>query len=250
MEKHPLQLTGSLELRHTGGDIVGSDHRDNVGSFAQPPCFSSPFEGLGPFSTLREAYEAIITQQMQFLSSREVNSLPVDNYLSFLWRLSALPKLVTESASAEGPFYLKHYDDKGDHILVDEEYNITGIIDWEFASVEAKELAFSSPCMMWPVAEFYDGDNDLAKDEEHFATLFDQRGRPDLGDTVRCGRRWQRFLFFLGGGIPIGMDEFKSLFQGLRRSFVNEEDIVPYEKWKEEALKAFANNQGLSHLLS
>lgn len=48
---------------------------------------------------------------------------------------------------------------------MDEEYNITGIIDWEFASAEAKELAFSSPCMMWPVAKFYDGDNALAEDE-------------------------------------------------------------------------------------
>ncbi|KAK4442577.1 hypothetical protein QBC34DRAFT_282140, partial [Podospora aff. communis PSN243] len=73
---------------------------------------------------------------------------------------------------------LKHYDDKGDHILVDDEYNITGVIDWEFASAEAKELlAFSSPCMMWPVGKFYDGDNSLAEDEVRFAAIFEQRGR-------------------------------------------------------------------------
>lgn len=34
-----------------------------------------------------------------------------------------------------GPFFLKHMDDKGDHILVDDDYNITGIGDWTFARV-------------------------------------------------------------------------------------------------------------------
>ncbi|GAB7342756.1 hypothetical protein MBLNU457_g0899t1 [Dothideomycetes sp. NU457] len=249
LEKHPLQLTGSLELDTSSGDNVSSDSQDNIGSFTQPLYFSSPTESLGPFSTLKEAYEAIITRQMQFLSTKEVHNLPVDNYLSFLWRLSALPKLIAESASANGPFYLKHNDDKGDHILVDDDYNITGIVDWEFASFEAKEYAFSSPCMMWPVRRFYDGANDLVEEEKQFATLFDQRGRPDLGDAVRHGRQWQRFLFALGETIPADMDKFKGLFQGLRKSLIGEETIKPYEEWKKRALEAFANDPGLSRLL-
>lgn len=40
-----------------------------------------------------------------------------------------------ESNFDDGPFFLKHMDDKGDHILVDDEYNITGIIDWIYARV-------------------------------------------------------------------------------------------------------------------
>lgn len=28
-----------------------------------------------------------------------------------------------------GPFFLAHTDDKGDHILVDDDFQITGIID-------------------------------------------------------------------------------------------------------------------------
>ena len=103
--------------------------------------------------------------------------LPLDNYLTFLWRLKVLPKFIANSASREGPLYLKHYDDKGDHILVYEKHNITGIVDWEFASTESKELAFSSPCMMWPVGKFYEGSNDLTEDEIRFAAIFDARGR-------------------------------------------------------------------------
>ena len=206
LERHPISLTGSL--------FEG----ERVGVFAQTPCFETPERGLGPFETLETAYSTIIHQQMRTLASDEVNSLPVDNYLAFLWQLKALPELVTGSASRAGPFYLKHYDDKGDHILVDEDFNITGIIDWEFASAEAKELAFSSPCMMWPVGRFYDGDNALAEDEERFGDIFERRGRGDLAGMVRGGRRWQRYLFFLGGGVPGDMAEFEPLFQGLRRT--------------------------------
>lgn len=154
------------------------------------------------------------------LVSHEVDRLSVDNYLAFLWRLRALPDLVAESASREGPFYLKHYDDKGDHILVDDDYNITGIIDWEFASAEAKELAFSSPCMMWPVGDFYDGSNALSEDEVRFAAAFGRRGRGDLAELVRRGRRWQRFLFFLGGGVPWEYGRIRAAFPGFAQELL------------------------------
>jgi len=182
---------------------------------------------------------------MATLLSKEIRDLPVDNYLSFLWRLKHLPDLVAGSESRNGPFYLKHYDDKGDHILVDEAHNITGIIDWEFASFEAKELAFSSPCMMWPVRKFYQGSNELTEEEQRFAAIFDKRGRKDLNNIVRQGRRWQRYLFFLGGGIPRDVNEFEHLFQGLRESFANRSDgkavtdILGYQDWKRDAIEEF-----------
>ena len=110
--------------------------------------------------------------------------------------------------------------------MIDEEYNITGLINWEFASAKAKELAFSAPYMLWPVGKFCDGGNSLAEDEVRFATIFEQRGRKDLGEMVRGGRRWQRYAFFLGGGIPKDMAQFKPLFQGLRKSFMSEDMAV------------------------
>ncbi|KAK4040772.1 hypothetical protein C8A01DRAFT_45974 [Parachaetomium inaequale] len=233
LEKHPIPLTGSLTPTSTS----------MWGGFAQMPCFEAPDRTLGPFGTLDEAYSAIINQQQKVLTNHEVSSLQVDNYLAFLWRLEALPELVANSLSRAGPFYLKHYDDKGDHLLVDEEYNITGVIDWEFASAEAKELAFNSPCMTWPVGDFYDGNNALADDEEKFAAIFERRGRADMAAIVRGGRRWQRYLFFLGGGIPRDVAEFEPLFQGLQKSFSGEGSqkvISSYKEWKQGALTEFS----------
>jgi hypothetical protein len=248
LERHPLPLTGSLVapgVARAAGGAAPSNAEPRVGAFAQPACFETADKALGPFGTLDAAYTAIIQQQLHTLASNEVSGRRVDNYLTLLWRLAVRPDLVARSASRRGPFYLRHFDDKGDHILVDNEFNITGIIDWEFASAEAKELAFSSPCMMWPVGDFYDGSNALAADEQRFAAIFDKRGRADMGNIVRGGRRWQRYLFFLGGGLPSDLAELRSLFDGLRRSFAGPEEedkgaVVPYETWRQDAMAKFA----------
>lgn len=244
LERHPLQMTGS---------IVPSDMDSNqpeVAAFAQVPWFKTPEEPLGPFTTLREAYTAILDQQLHTISNHEISRLPIDNFLAFMWQLATVDTLIDSSTSRSGPFYLKHQDDKGDHILVDDDYNITGIIDWEFASAEAKELAFTSPCMMWPVGTFYEGHNDLSKDEICFADMFASRGRKDLSEMVSKGRQWQRFLFFLGG-IPNDKADFEALFQGLRRTFVSlgGPDICTYEEWKEMALKTYSADVRLQDLL-
>ncbi len=44
------------------------------------------------------------------------------------------------------------YADKDDHIMVDNQHNITGLVDWEFVSAEPRSWPFSSPYMMWSVA--------------------------------------------------------------------------------------------------
>ncbi len=45
-----------------------------------------------------------------------------------------LPTLATDSASRTGLFYVCHYDDNSDYILLNDEHNITGIIGGEFGS--------------------------------------------------------------------------------------------------------------------
>ena len=148
---------------------------------------------------------------MRLIANGEISTLAMDNYLSHCWRVDMIPKVLSLHNSAG--FFLKHGEDKGDHIFVDEDFNITGIIDWEFASVESKALAFSSPCMLWPVNDFYDGNNRLNPEEIEFAEIFERRGRADMASFIRNGRKMQRYLFFLGGGTSCGREEFEALFQ-------------------------------------
>ncbi|KAI1453625.1 hypothetical protein F4805DRAFT_442879 [Annulohypoxylon moriforme] len=239
LEKHPFQMTGSISL----SDSLVNENLVEIGGFAQEPWFETLDGPLGPFATLEYAYTAVLHRHLEAIHDGEIPDLPVDNYLSFKWRLANLRALMASSASTNGPFYLKHYDDKGDHILVDNDYNITAIIDWEFASSEAKEVAFNSPCMMWPVADFYDGKNNLSEEEHEFAKIFEKRGRQDLSRLVLKGRQWQRYLFFLGGGVPDDKAEFEALFQGLRETFAHDpKSVSRYQDWKQEAIGLFSQD--------
>lgn len=220
LEKHPFPAAGSLSQ----GGVVGP--------FAQSHMFVSPSESLGPFSTSEDSLTSILTHEIDMIKGGELSTLATDNFLTHLWRLEHLPSLL--ASATDNHFYLKHADDKGDHILIDEDYNITGIIDWEWASTETKNFAFSSPCMMWPVAKYYDGSNELSQEEHEFAQMFRRRGREDMAQMILQGRKWQRFLFFLGGTSVPPYDDFSNLFQGLRRSFEGE-DIGPYLEWRNHA---------------
>ena len=238
LEKHPFNSTGS---------IFPSDESTKICGFAQSQLFETPNTPLGPFDTLETSLRAILALQMRLIANGELSTLAVDNYLSHRWRVDMIPKVLSLHDSAG--FFLKHFDDKGDHILVDEDFNITGIIDWEFASMESKALAFSSPCMLWPVGDFYDGSNCLSPEEMEFAVMFERRGRADMAALIRNGRKMQRYLFFLAGTSQ-EQEEFEALFQGLRSAWA-EDGSQPdsYQTWKDAALKKYAGDAQLMHLL-
>ena len=241
LERHPLLANGSLCLSH---------NMPEVGGFAQPALFSSPEQTLGPFQTLESSLSAIISQQQDQIADGELSSFAVDNYLSHCWRCDMIPR-VTRHCHESGPgFFVKHFEDKGDHILVDADFNITGIIDWEFASAEPKALAFSTPCMLWPVREFYEGKNELSAEEIEFAEMFKARGRDDISKIVRESRKIQRFTFFNGGGVSREQEEFQSLFTGLRAAWVAEDEhLSSYEGWKRDAMERHVGDDRLQSLL-
>jgi hypothetical protein len=206
LERHPFTKLGSPSLN-------GS----SVGPQVQHHMFFTPTHSVGPYDTLGSSLRAIEEHELDMIENGELSTLAVDNYLTHLWRLERIPEL--EQIAMQSSFYIKHFDDNGDHILVDEDYKITGIIDWEFASTECAQMAFSSPCMMWPVADFYDGSNRLSAEEIEFAAMFRQRGRDDMAQSVLKGRKSQRFSFFLGSRVSVDRKEFEALFQGLREAF-------------------------------
>lgn len=108
-----------------------------------------------PFETVDGGPRGIFTRQVGPLDSsleyfyqlregmnRALNVLHPDDqeWAMAGWVLKhALPFIVTE-ANLEGPFPLRHMDMHYKNILVDDEYNITGIIDWTNACTVPIEL--------------------------------------------------------------------------------------------------------------
>jgi hypothetical protein len=60
---------------------------------------------------------------------------------------------------------LRYANDKGDHILVDDDYNITGVVNWEWVYIDLKSAAFNSLIMLLPVTNFYNRINHPGEDE-------------------------------------------------------------------------------------
>jgi hypothetical protein len=177
----PFDLMGSL-------DQPGSDH---VGPFARESLtdyMDSQMRPLGPFASREEYIVSSIRLTLDLIIRGEAYSdRAIDAFLIHRFLLDAASQNVPAKAEPN-QFYLKHADDKGDHILVDDDYNITGVIDWEWAHTDSKAAAFNSPVMLLPVADFYDGINHPGEDELAFAQAFEDRGHPDLAEAVRNGR--------------------------------------------------------------
>jgi hypothetical protein len=118
-----------------------------------------------------------------------------------------------------GPFFLKHSDDKGDHILVDEEFRITGIIDWTFAKVVPAYEAFGPSLVSASNNDLFSGTAGVSDGDELLRRHLQHSGAPFCffdSDEMR------RFLFGLGMGLGFSKTEAMAVFQAIARTFQGE----------------------------
>ncbi|KAJ3482459.1 hypothetical protein NLG97_g7564 [Lecanicillium saksenae] len=275
IEKHPFDRLGSLidepplsGRSPEGAEAMALQSPFQIHGLAQYSTFGRGKNGgpIGPFTSSLVASRSCVETYLQMIVDGEIarSDSALDVFLAHRFRLEVQEKTFAPSKQA-GPdgekFFLKHADDKGEHIVVNENFDIVGIIDWEWCSTVSKEKTFSSPCMMWPIGAFYDVSNALAEDEVMLATAFREKGRQDLADDVSNSRRVQRMLFALG---PVGASHrdkktFASLFMGLNRAFVGDADVenevlgeeeTQWESWKACALQEWKDDPMLQAILA
>lgn len=240
IEKHPFRTMGSL-VQATSGDF------DVQGLASHYTTFSVGDEKgpLGPFSSSLQGSRAIILSYLKMAASGEVDTThSVDAYLAYRLRLELASSLWIDAGGRppDQQFFLKHPDDKGDHIFVNDAFDIIGIIDWEWAQTVSQAEAFCAPCMMWPVGDFYSGSNKLAADELRLACILQERGREDLANFVKDGRRFQRFFFALGPDSAfLERKAFINLCSGLKRA-LDPKDERGWQEWREQALKMWEDD--------
>ncbi|CCE32322.1 uncharacterized protein CPUR_06182 [Claviceps purpurea 20.1] len=247
IERHPFDQLGSLISKG-----AAAESQIQVGALADFTTFRSGDGGtpLGPFRSSKEVFRAFVEASIRMIVSGEVGraETELDIILAYKFGLDVVDRVSEQSVTAykgSEQFFLKHMDDKGDHILVNDDFDIVGIIDWEWCQTAPREQAFSSPQMMWPIKAFFDGSNELAEEELLLARVFRERGREDLASCVLHGRKVQRLLYALGPMIACeDRKTLAGLFMGLKRAF-DEHDIKTdgqgvedeWETWKAKALE-------------
>ncbi|CAI7625998.1 unnamed protein product [Penicillium bialowiezense] len=245
LQAHPFPMMGSLD--ETGSGIaIGPFAKESLANFGK-----FGLEMLGPFSSLEEFYHAYIELILNWIVQQEAYANhPVDAFLIHRYLLENIQRILPDATLDDGKFYLKHADEKGDQILVDEQFRITGIIDWEWAHTGPKSAVFNSPIVLLPLDQFYNGGNCLGDEEIAFAHLLGEKGYPELGDIVKKGRLLHRLQFCCGYDLP-DWQGYQSIFMGLVAALHNDGNskLMDFETWKAGALERYSGDHRLKSLL-
>ncbi|WWC68365.1 uncharacterized protein I206_102290 [Kwoniella pini CBS 10737] len=180
-----------IQLPYTKIGCIRFDKDDEnntkVGPLINRNCLMKPNSPhfMGPFSTNKERYLALIDTALHLISLNVLKGKqPVDNYL---WHLEMRELVNASRVLNDKPkeLFIKHDDAKGDHMLMNEDGEITGIIDWEWAYVTTKAEAFTPH---WIFNFVYGGPNTLTSNEHKLMMAYNRYDRPDLAECVKNGR--------------------------------------------------------------
>jgi isoamyl acetate esterase len=131
------QLRFSKIGRLTGSGFGGADLKFSINAFQAPGCLHT--RTSGPFESALDYYHDIRRHDLQKAFEREREDLCISAWL----RVQAVPSIVQPQFN-RGPFPLHHPDVGYDNLLFDDNYNITGMIDWTNAAI----LPIESFCVM------------------------------------------------------------------------------------------------------
>jgi hypothetical protein len=245
MGKHEFSGMGSLD--RVGSEHIGPLARECLTDFAGEESIMHP---LGPFTNLQDYYHSCITLLLDLIYRGEIyTDHPVETYLMYKYLHDIVPGIYPqETEETSKGFYLRHADDKGFHILVDADSNITGLIDWEWAFAAPKALAFNSPMLLLLTSEFFNGETGIGKDEEVFAECLDARGADDMAEAVRGGRVHHQLAFLCTLDFCLSFEDLVGVFGGLRRSVTVDHDYE-WEDWKQVALKRYSHDDRLRDIM-
>jgi hypothetical protein len=128
-----------LTFENVAFDAVGSPTIDSAGQVTVGPVMdrfmllpSSPYF-LGPYPSARQRYLRHFETRMRRVLEDNwcVPEAKLQIYLEML-EAKTLVELCEDEQLDKGPFFLKHGEHKGDHILYTDMKAVSGLIDWEW----------------------------------------------------------------------------------------------------------------------
>ncbi|KAI0112201.1 hypothetical protein GGR51DRAFT_508437 [Nemania sp. FL0031] len=236
LEKHPFPRAGSLCCEYSGIEVsaVASDRFVTL-------------DPEGPFDTPTAYYKAFAAQYLELIADGQVyTQYPVDAYLVYRFlRDTAAVQLGQRDTEAQAParFFLKHVDDKGDHLLVDENLNVTGIIDWQMARVVPRHEAFGASLVTADMNALCSGKISLSDADTALAKALRDRGSPELASCM-ADEKVRRF--FWGLASEPKWSYALPLAEALLKIFGVSQD---WTIWRETALKDYGDDERLQALV-
>ncbi|KAJ3499497.1 hypothetical protein NLG97_g271 [Lecanicillium saksenae] len=233
LECHPLPKAGSLTLQSSaiGVSAVASDRFVVL----------SP---AGPFSTAAAYYTAFTDQYLTLIADGQLyTEYPVNAYLVYRFLKDNVAQLADLDTEGAKEFFLKHVDDKGDHLLVDENLNITGVIDWQMARVVPRREAFGPSLVTVNMSALCNGKVSLSADDVALVEALRRKGISSLPNSM-IDEKARRFFWGLAlepewsYALPLANAILEVFGVGLE-----------WAQWRETALKMYKSDERLHALI-
>ncbi|KAI0159980.1 hypothetical protein GGR52DRAFT_563798 [Hypoxylon sp. FL1284] len=138
------------------------------------------------------------------------------------------------------PFFLRHVDSRDANFLVDENYNITGIIDWELAISTSKGSAFQSPLLLYNLGELYgEGLSTPSEEGRRLSKILrEEKGAVEL--SVLAEKKLHFRVEQVIEADPCEREQFESLFGGWWK-LTNGVETFDWDTWYKKALEMYGD---------
>lgn len=231
LERHPFSKAGSLLY------VESPDDPPSVSAVASDRFVC--LDPYGPFETSAAYYTAWAEQYLALIANGQLYpEFPVEAYLVYRF----LQDNAAQLSDSEDKFFLKHVDDKGDHLMVDKDLNITGIIDWQMARIVPRQEAFALSLVSADMSALCDGNVSLSKEDIALRNALREK-RPELASYM--GDEKVR-RFFWGLGLEPKWAYALPLANAILAVFGVE---CGWDEWKEIALKRYERDVRLKALV-
>ncbi|KAH8128632.1 hypothetical protein FP744_10008485 [Trichoderma asperellum] len=236
LEHHPFPKAGSLCFHSSSVEIsaVASD----IFVVLTPN---------GPFHNSTAYYTAFAEQYLALIADGQLyTEYPINAYLVYRFLKDNVSQLAEQGGEAKPSeeFFLKHVDDKGDHLLVDDDLHITGIIDWQMARVVPRREAFGPSLVTADMNALCGGKVSISADDVALTDALRQKG---LSWMTSCAVDEKARRFFWGLTLESEWLNALQLAIAILEVFGVSQD---WAQWRETALKEYETDERLNGLVS
>lgn len=236
LKNHPFPKAGSLCWQSSGIEVS-----------AFPSDRFLVLDSSGPFSTSTAYYTAFVEQYLELIADGQLYiEYPINAFLIYRFLKDNVSQLAADDErQTTEKFYLKHVDDRGDHLLVDEDLNITGIIGWQMARVVPRCEAFGPSLVTADMGTLCSERPSTSPDDIMLSDKLRSKGLSDeLADNMAWNEKVRRF--FWGLTFVPKWEHAQPIANGILKAFgVNKS----WPQWKEAALKEYESDERLQTLL-
>ncbi|KAJ2897730.1 hypothetical protein MKZ38_004406 [Zalerion maritima] len=243
LSRHPFDKGGSLICPSGVTRAEGSDEQE-VGKFASDRFVV--IDPYGPCYTAKEYYEQWCEGYLELIADGQLYpGFEVDAYLFYRFLKEKVGNILKEEGTAakKEDFFLKHVDDKGDHIMVDGGYNIVGVIDWQMARLVPRREAFGPSIITANMADMYDGNVGRSEGDARLTGALRMAGEDDLADSMAGDDLVRRFVW--GLALETKWKYAKPMAEGLLAALGEKRG---FDIWRGEAIGMWKNDERLASL--